>query len=93
MEPLSDSTGRTLFGNIFLNQALGAAYTPLSLGPERRLAAYREFILSLDCDRSRQELFPGQEFELEGPRPFAVIIPVRSQSSWIHLALSDRSVR
>ena len=26
--------GGTLLGHIFLNQAIGAAYTPLSLGPE-----------------------------------------------------------
>jgi hypothetical protein len=29
--------GGTRLGNIFLNQALGAAYTPLSLGPDGRL--------------------------------------------------------
>ena len=29
--------GKQLVGNIFLNQALGAAYTPLSLGPDGRI--------------------------------------------------------
>jgi hypothetical protein len=37
--------GTTLVGSIFLNQALGAAYTPLSLGPDGRIYTENDGIL------------------------------------------------
>ena len=37
--------GGTPIGNIFLNQALGAAYTPLSLGPDGRIYTENDGIL------------------------------------------------
>ncbi len=37
--------GGTLLGHIFLNQALGAAYTPLSLGPDGKLYTENDGIL------------------------------------------------
>jgi hypothetical protein len=37
--------GGSLLGNIFLNQALSAAYTPLSLGPEGRIYTENDGIL------------------------------------------------
>jgi hypothetical protein len=37
--------GGTLVGNIFLNQAIGAAYTPLSLGPDGRIYTENDGIL------------------------------------------------
>jgi hypothetical protein len=37
--------GARLFGKIFLNQALGAAYTPLSLGPDGRIYTENDGIL------------------------------------------------
>ena len=37
--------GGSLLGNIFLNQALGAAYTPLSLGPDGRIYTENDGIL------------------------------------------------
>ena len=37
--------GGTQLGNIFLNQALGAAYTPLSLGPDGRIYTENDGIL------------------------------------------------
>jgi len=37
--------GGTLLGQIFLNQALGAAYTPLSLGPDGTIYTENDGIL------------------------------------------------
>jgi len=37
--------GGAQIGNIFLNQALGAAYTPLSLGPDGRIYTENDGIL------------------------------------------------
>jgi len=37
--------GGSLLGSIFLNQALGAAYTPLSLGPDGRIYTENDGIL------------------------------------------------
>ena len=37
--------GGTQLGKIFLNQALGAAYTPLSLGPDGRIYTENDGIL------------------------------------------------
>ena len=37
--------GGSLLGNIFLNQALGAAYTPLSLGPDGKIYTENDGIL------------------------------------------------
>jgi len=37
--------GGALLGQIFLNQALGAAYTPLSLGPDGKLYTENDGIL------------------------------------------------
>ncbi|HTS60813.1 MAG TPA: hypothetical protein VMH28_02255 [Candidatus Acidoferrales bacterium] len=37
--------GGTQQGKIFLNQALGAAYTPLSLGPDGRIYTENDGIL------------------------------------------------
>jgi outer membrane protein assembly factor BamB len=39
------SQGGTLKGNIFLNQALGAAYTPLAIGPDGRIYTENKGIL------------------------------------------------
>jgi len=37
--------GGTLLGHIFLNQAIGAAYTPLSLGPDGTIYTENDGIL------------------------------------------------
>jgi hypothetical protein len=37
--------GGSLLGNIFLNQAIGAAYTPLSLGPDGKIYTENDGIL------------------------------------------------
>jgi len=37
--------GGSLLGHIFLNQALGVAYTPLSLGPDGRIYTENDGIL------------------------------------------------
>ena len=37
--------GGPLLGHIFLNQAIGAAYTPLSLGPDGRIYTENDGIL------------------------------------------------
>jgi hypothetical protein len=47
--------GGTAIGNIFLNQALGAAYTPLSLGPDGKIYTENDGILFVVGSNSKPD--------------------------------------